>query len=441
MIPQDFIHRIKQQFPTEWEEFLSSLNQNPISSIRYNPKKSKTNYTTNIPWTSHGVYLNERPKFTLDPLFHAGSYYVQESSSMFIDYVLGYLKSKISLDKVLDLCAAPGGKSTIILDHLESHQYLISNEILPKRNLILRENLTKWGYPNFIITENSPKEYSSLPEFFDAILLDAPCSGEGLFRKDKASMDEWSLENAQMCSERQYDIFKSIWSSLKVGGYLIYSTCTYNPDENERLLSSLNRSGYEFECEQLEIDKGWEIDTIEFEEIIGYRFLPHKVKGEGFFCSILRKKGIWEKSKTKSSKSYINPWVYEFIDQRNLEGYSTYKFKNSLYLSPNSLLDDLDILQKMLYVKQIGIEVGNYNGAKIEINHGLSQLFFAKIYPQTLKIESTDAINYLAKESISFKLEDGYTELFYNEISIGFILSEGSKIVNLYPSAWKIRSK
>jgi 16S rRNA C967 or C1407 C5-methylase (RsmB/RsmF family) len=314
----------------------------------------KSEINTNIPWAPYGKYLDERPSFTFDPLFHLGQYYVQESSSMFIDYVLSQIKKEISLNRVLDLCAAPGGKSTIVLDHLESHQFLISNELISQRNLVLRENLTKWGYPNFLITENKPADFKFLNQYFDCILLDAPCSGEGLFRKDKNARDEWSLGVANMCSERQYDIFKSIWSSLKEGGIMIYSTCTYNPDENELLLEKLLNDGFLFETIEIETKDEWNIDTVCSQSTTGYQFLPHKVKGEGFYCSVLRKTGHYISTLKKPTKDHINPWLLQYLDSNLLNGYSSYKFKNSLFLAPNYLLDELPLLSKHFYVKQIG---------------------------------------------------------------------------------------
>jgi len=355
---------------------------------------------------------------------------------MFIDAVLSELKKSISLDKVLDLCAAPGGKSTILLDHLEDHQFLVSNEILPNRNLVLKENLTKWGFPNFLITENKPKDFSKISNYFDLILMDAPCSGEGLFRKDKNAVNEWSLSAANMCSERQFDIFLSTWNSLKDGGYLIYSTCTYNPDENEKLIEKLADEGFEFESIPMDIDPQWNIDIVQTENVTGYRFLPHKVKGEGFFCSILRKKGTYKPSAIKPSRSHINSWLNEFIFSEKLASYSTYKFKNSLYLAPNSLLDELEYLKQHLYTKQIGIEAGNFKGNQMDVAHGLTMLTFPfNISP--IHLHKPDALQYLSKGTMN--LSEGEHLLAYNKLPIGYIKAIKGKIENPYPEAWKIK--
>lgn len=436
-----FKHRIQTQFPVDWELFLDSLEYEPHTSIRYNPRKMESIPPTDIPWARYGHYLSERPSFTFDPAFHVGKYYVQESSSMFIDFVLGHVKEEVSLDKVLDLCAAPGGKSTIILDHLDENQFLVANEMIPQRNSVLRENLTKWGYPNFLVTENKPVDFKSLNQYFDCILLDAPCSGEGLFRKDKNARDEWSLGVANMCSERQYDIFKSIWSSLKEGGILIYSTCTYNPDENEKLLEKLFADDFEFETIPLDIPAEWNIDTVESQNTIGYRFLPHKVKGEGFFCSVLRKKGNYKKQETKISKDHINPWLGQHISLEKLKNYSTYKFKNSLFLSPSLLLDELITLSKHLYIKQIGIEVAQYKGLELEPQQGLILLAQEVNGFNKIELSLDETIAFLSHSDLTLDLENGYHLVIHNQLVLGCIKVEKSKLTNLYPQGWKIRTK
>ena len=437
----DFEKRIQKQFPTDWKELLSSLEREPITSIRYNPRKGNKTKEVNIPWASYGKYLDERPSFTFDPLFHLGHYYVQESSSMFIDHILSRVKNEISLDRVLDLCAAPGGKSTIVLDHLENHQFLIANELIPQRNSVLRENLTKWGYPNFLVTENKPADFKPLKNYFDCILLDAPCSGEGLFRKDKNAHEEWSQGVANMCSERQYDIFKSIWSCLKEGGIMIYSTCTYNPDENELLLERLLSNSFEFETIPIEIKDEWNIDVVQSPNMKAYRFLPHKVKGEGFFCSVLRKKGNYTPTIKKSTRDHINPWLSHLINTEELNGYSSYKFKNSLFLAPSYLLDELPLLSKQLYVKQIGIEVGQYKGLEIEPQQGLALLHNEKKGLPMVDLTLEQALIYLSCEEPTVNLTNGIYLFQFEEFPLGFAKIEKSKFFNLYPSGWKIRSK
>lgn len=440
MLSLDFIDRIQHQFPDEASEFIAAIDAEPTTSIRYNPRKYSEAIPFHIPWCNEGCYLSERPNFTLDPHFHSGQYYVQESSSMFLDYMLQQIKKRIDIDKVLDLCAAPGGKSTIVLNHLESHQYLIANEIIPNRNLILRENISKWGFPNVLVTENKPTDFQHLKEFLDVIVLDAPCSGEGLFRKDKNARSEWTVSVAEMCSQRQYEIFTSIWQNLKAGGYLIYSTCTFNPEENEKLLYQLQQDGFEFETFELKLPADWNIREVNYHNIKGFQFLPHRTKGEGFFCSVLQKKGEWQKTKSISSKSYINAWLADFIDTEALKNYSTYKFKNSLYLAPNGLLDDLPILNKQLYVKQIGLEVGSYRGNEILPSQGLASLYIDKKNEWKLFLDKQESLAYLRGDTIGVTGK-GYKLVCYEQSALGWINFSAKKQENLYPAAWRIRMR
>ena len=227
-----------------------------------------------VKWCEYGRYLSERPKFTYDPMFHAGAYYVQEASSMFVWQALTQLVDKDAV--VLDMCAAPGGKSTAIAQYLSEDGFLVSNEYVPQRAHVLVENITKWGAPNCVVTNNAPRHFEKLKSRFDAILVDAPCSGEGMFRKDERAREEWSPANVEMCVERQREILESAWHVLKPGGVLIYSTCTFNSHENEEQVQWLiDEMGAEYL--PIKIGEDWMITETER----GYRFLPHKTRGEG----------------------------------------------------------------------------------------------------------------------------------------------------------------
>ncbi|MDR1682650.1 MAG: rRNA cytosine-C5-methyltransferase [Candidatus Symbiothrix sp.] len=278
-LPKDFVSRTKPLLNDEWEVFEQALQTESPVSIRLNPAKIFPNEKLEIlnlayepvSWASHAFYLEERPVFTLDPLFHAGCYYVQEASSMYLEQIVNqYIKTPV---KCLDLCAAPGGKSTHLLSILPEGSHLTANEVIRSRVSILSENIVKWGYPNVRVTNNDPKDFGRLSESFDVLLIDAPCSGEGMFRKDAKAGREWSINNVQLCAERQKRILADCWNSLKSNGLLIYSTCTYNREENEENI--------EWICRRL----GAEI--VEAPK----RFWPHRTKGEGFCISILRKTG------------------------------------------------------------------------------------------------------------------------------------------------------
>ncbi|NVK85096.1 MAG: RsmB/NOP family class I SAM-dependent RNA methyltransferase, partial [Cytophagia bacterium] len=226
MIPLEFQSQIQQILPTEAEAFFQSLNTDSPTSIRFNPFKNYSGKLEGeaIPWADNGIYLTERPTFTLDPAFHAGGYYVQEASSMVLEQII---KQSVDLKEellALDLCGAPGGKSSHISSILNENSLLVSNEVIKTRANILSENLTKWGHPNVVITNNDPSRFERLNVQFDLIVVDAPCSGEGLFRREPEAMNEWSPEAVKLCATRQQRILADIWPSLKPGGVLIYST-------------------------------------------------------------------------------------------------------------------------------------------------------------------------------------------------------------------------
>src|SRR5436190_6299562 len=253
-----------------------------VTSIRINPSKDFefriSNFeTVPVPWCQYGYYLKERPSFTFDPLFHAGCYYVQEASSMFLEQAL---QQTIDLSKavtILDLSAAPGGKSTHIQSLISKDSLLVSNEVIRSRANILRDNVIKWGSNNVAVTSNDPKSFVRLRNYFDAVVVDATCSGSGLFRRDEQAIDQWSENNVQLCSQRQQRILADVWPALKKDGILIYSTCSYSNEENESILDwMMNEFGVE-SCELI-VDEKWNIDKVRSAMgAVGYRFWPYKM--------------------------------------------------------------------------------------------------------------------------------------------------------------------
>ncbi|MFQ3579194.1 MAG: RsmB/NOP family class I SAM-dependent RNA methyltransferase, partial [Bacteroidales bacterium] len=240
-LPQAFWNEINEITDNKQAIFEESLTMPSPVSIRKNPIKLHDLPTGRpIPWCKNGFYLSERPVFTLDILFHAGTYYVQEASSMILEQVFEQILYKTSESKlILDLCAAPGGKSTHILSLINENDLLICNEIDKKRASVLKENIVKWGRSNVLITNNNVEDFEKYGEMFDVIFVDAPCSGEGMFRKDSFAVEQWSESLVNTCSLRQSQITQTAWQTLKTGGLMIYSTCTYNRKENEHIISQL----------------------------------------------------------------------------------------------------------------------------------------------------------------------------------------------------------
>lgn len=312
----DFVSLLGKTLPkNETNSLLDCINagDSPVS-VRINRKKVDErlmlkNQNGVVSHCKDGFYLGERPLFTADPLLHAGFYYVQEANSMWIGEVIRWVlresaegtspekKSSDNKKMVLDLCAAPGGKSTHISSVLDEGDQLVANEVISTRNSILFENVSKWGDGNTLITKADAKEFGKLDGVFDIISCDAPCSGEGLFRKDDLAQNEWSLEHVDLCAQRQQRIVFDVWDALKPGGYFIYSTCTYNRKENE---DNVLRFCEELGADLIELPPGMEGREFLYElEPKMYRCMPHRSKGEGLFFAVLKKHGESEEAGKK----------------------------------------------------------------------------------------------------------------------------------------------
>ena len=316
-LPAIFMETTRQLMGEErFERYLKSFEEDVPVSIRLNPKKLAVGSwqlaVSNevVPWCRNGYYLSKRPNFTMDPLFHAGCYYVQEAASMFLDEVLRQLavsqiytaeptllckKPKANSQKpiVLDLCAAPGGKSTLLRAALPEDCVLYSNEPIRNRASILLENVEKWGYQNHFVTNAYPKDYRKSKMKFDLILCDVPCSGEGMFRKDEATIREWSPQNVEKCWRLQRDIVSDAWACLNEGGIMIYSTCTFNTKENEENIRWMLETFDDAEVVPIETKAEWNItgSLLEgFDEPV-YRFIPGITRSEGLFMCVLKKSG------------------------------------------------------------------------------------------------------------------------------------------------------
>ena len=299
-LPAAFTEKIRQLMGEErFERYLQSFEEEPPVSIRVNPRKMAEGRWqiaegTPVPWCRNGYYLQKRPNFTMDPLLHAGCYYVQEAASMFLDEALRqHLTSAVRPLTSLDMCAAPGGKSTLLRSVLPEDCVLYSNEPIRNRANILLENVTKWGYENHIVTNSYPKDYRASKLRFDVILCDVPCSGEGMFRKDPATIREWSPQNVEKCWQLQREIVDDAWACLNPGGLLIYSTCTFNTKENEENIRYFLEQYDDMEVVPVDVKPEWHITGSlldGFHEPV-YRFIPGITRSEGLFMCVLRKKG------------------------------------------------------------------------------------------------------------------------------------------------------
>jgi 16S rRNA C967 or C1407 C5-methylase (RsmB/RsmF family)/NOL1/NOP2/fmu family ribosome biogenesis protein len=447
--PAHFIESLAQEPGFDQENFIET-HQNLASptSIRYNPfKKSAQKTGEQVPWCAEGIYLDSRPSFTFDPLFHAGSYYVQEASSMFISHILKYIKPDEPV-KVLDLCAAPGGKSTLLNSAMTADDLLVANEIIKTRVPILADNLSRWGTANTIVTNNDPKDFGRLHGFFDMILVDAPCSGSGMFRKDPAAMDEWSEANVSLCQQRQERILTDIYPTLAEDGYLIYSTCSYSHQENEDILDWLCTE-FALETVRIPINKEWGIVETQSSEkkAWGYRFYPGKVKGEGLFASVLKK--IEGTDNLVSFKNNRN----QKVDITGLEivkayinkpaDYYFFKVNDDWLAINNQHKESLNLLQHHLYIKKSGVRIGKLAGRDLIPDHelALSTIVNKDAILQT-ELNYDDAILYLRRENLNIDTtKKGWSLMNFQGAALGWAKLLPNRMNNYYPKELRILSQ
>jgi 16S rRNA C967 or C1407 C5-methylase (RsmB/RsmF family)/NOL1/NOP2/fmu family ribosome biogenesis protein len=447
--PQNFLNLLAGSPGFDAENFIKAhQNSDSPTSIRLNPFKISSIKSNNkMLWCSEGYYLDSRPSFTFDPLFHAGCYYVQEASSMFIDHILQYInKDNDDNIKVLDLCAAPGGKSTLINSALKRNDLLIANEIIKTRVPVLTDNLTRWGTSNTIVTNNDPKDFGRLKGFFDIILVDAPCSGSGMFRKDPAAMGEWSEANVNLCHQRQERILADVYPALKEDGYFIYSTCSYSIEENENVLDWLCTE-FELESIRIPIETDWSIVESQStqKQAWGYRFYPDKVQGEGLFAACLQKK---ESSGEVSNTKYKDHQKANFKEMDQVKPYinepdNYYYFKiNDDWLTiDREHRHSLGILQQYFYIKKSGVRIGKMAGKDLIPDHELAlSLAINKDKFLQTELNRQQAIQYLQRENITDfdRTDKGWSLMTFEGHALGWAKLLPNRINNYYPKEIRI---
>jgi 16S rRNA C967 or C1407 C5-methylase (RsmB/RsmF family)/NOL1/NOP2/fmu family ribosome biogenesis protein len=444
ILPELFTRQMKKMLDHEFDKFQQSFDNELSTSIRINPAKFK-GHTDLIPvkFCDTGYFVPERPVFTLDPFFHSGVYYVQESSSMFLEQVIKQLKLPTGL-KALDLCAAPGGKSTHLATLLTGESLLVSNEVIRARGQILSENLKKWGIPNVIVTNNDPRDFQRLPQFFDLLLIDAPCSGEGLFRRDINSTLEWSPENVRMCAQRQRRIIADVWPTLKEGGILIYSTCTYNIAENEENILWLKEFA-DIEPVTVNISDQWGITITDIEGFPCYRFYPHKSSGEGFFMAVVRKtKGNEPPHHKKIKENTLPASKAEKVTARKLfndENLEVLRFEDALLAFPSHQLSELFHIRNNLRILHAGVKIGAVKQKDLLPTHelALSTIINRSAIPE-IDLNIEEAINYLKRFDISRKTTNpGWNLITYRATPLGLAKNLGSRFNSTFPKEWRIR--
>jgi 16S rRNA (cytosine1407-C5)-methyltransferase len=455
-LPADFTDYTRSLMGDEcFDSLAKALEESQSVSIRLNDKLDPTaasTLTDKVPWCEAGRYIALRPSFTFDPLFHAGCYYVQEASSMFVERAI---KQYVDTPVVaLDLCAAPGGKSTHLSSTLPEGSLLVSNEVMRQRAQILAENVSKWGNTNVVVTSNQPADFAHLRHTFDVLLTDMPCSGEGMFRKNSEAVSEWSKENVVMCAQRQRDILTECWQCLSPGGLLIYSTCTFNTLENEENIQWIVD---ELGAQVLEVETqpDWHItgNLLHGADFPVYRFLPGRTRGEGFFLAVLRKSGERpnkKDKKRKDDKKHLPPiaGIKDLMIKANSYINEGEKYKlttdsktiSAVWKEHSELIAQLS---KTLHVLQSGVTIGEIRGHDLVPSQALatSKLLNRKAFASQ-EISYEQALAYLRRDNIILEptTPHGCVLLTYRNAPLGFVKNMGNRTNNLYPQEWRIRS-
>jgi 16S rRNA C967 or C1407 C5-methylase (RsmB/RsmF family)/NOL1/NOP2/fmu family ribosome biogenesis protein len=441
MWPENFREQINQILGPEKDLFFKALESAPVTSLRQNPlKKFQIESSNTVPWCSGGYYLEHRPSFTLDPLFHAGCYYVQDASSMFLEQALKQTTDLTKPLHVLDLCGAPGGKTTHLLSLLNQESVLVTNEVIRSRVPVLSMNVEKWGFSNVIITNNDPSDFSALGGFFDVVVIDAPCSGEGLFRKDPEASLHWSLDAVNLCAARQQRILDAVWPAVKPGGLIIYSTCTFNEEENEDTISTaLNK--YQGLSLELRTEESWGVTKHHKNGVNGYRFYPHKTKGEGFFLSVLRKSNQEEESGLVHTKRKETAKKDAALFKNLLKESDRFLFTEKGGVSiaiPYSVAALGDQLSSKLTISHIGLTMGLAKQGKRIPDHALALSVDLKPgeFPE-VDLNHDEAIRFLRKEPI-VPTGSGITRFTHKGFGLGWGNVLPGRVNNMLPTSWRI---
>ena len=450
-LPEAFVryHRTNG-FPEKLKGYECVVDEAPSVSVRTHPEKFPgTPKGESIPWCDSAYFLPEHPRFDRDPFFHAGAYYVQEASSTAIGSIAKGLSTEAEAPlKVLDLCAAPGGKSTHLASVLPKGSLLVANEAIGKRVPLLKDQIRKWGLPNVLVTHADPDRYGhQLPESFDLVLVDAPCSGEGLFRKMPEQRSEWNPGMVEHCAMRQKRIVNEAWQTLKEEGTLIYCTCTLNRKENEEVLCDLIKSR---EASPLNA-WGTELSSWERNEIEGvrtYRSWPQDTGGEGFSLAILRKErgddagmgplelspskkiGNKEMELPKSLRSLLKEPERWYVEER----------EEQLHLMEKELEASCRQLEERVPVKWKGTWTATQKGNELipSPDLALSTLLNTTAYPM-FELDGKDALRFIAREKLDPALfPKGWCGVRYDGVPLGWVKNLGDRVNGYFPKRWRL---
>ena len=441
-LPEAFLEQLRGLLPDEWERLADAITSSePSVAVRVNAARGVAvpDGARRVPWCDQGFYTEGRPSFTFDPDWHAGRYYVQDASSMFISHVIRHFVH--GPVRYLDLCAAPGGKTTAAIQALPPQSLVVANEIVPPRARVLADNVIRWGTPRCVVTSNAPTQIGKFTHFFDVIAADVPCSGEGMMRKDAEAVSQWSPDLVTQCALRQREILKDVWQALRPGGLLIYSTCTYNCQENEEIadyvLQELGATSLE-----VPVEASWNILPAISSDAHGYRFMQHRVDGEGLFMAVFRKDGdaprqdfrIKEKKLKKvdeMGKKWLSAPEAFILDQQG----------DLSIAVPQDIRREVAAMRDSLNVLHAGVELATVMGRKLVPHHALAMsLARAEDAFSTCEVDYPTALRYLRGESITIDAPRGYVLIACDGAVLGFANNLGNRANNLYPKPLRILS-
>lgn len=457
-LPKDFIENMRNLIPEESDAFIKAMEEEPSVAIKINRRKAAETAADKdylypdgeqVKWCESGKYLADRPLFTLNPLLHAGVFYVQDASSMIYETIARRIVEVCDKAKglsVLDLCAAPGGKTTSLINALPDSSLVVANEFMPQRAVILRENLSKWGYPDTIVTNSPTERFASLPETFNIVAVDAPCSGEGMMRKDEKAVEQWNDGLSRQCRKLQEEIVGNAVKTLKNGGFLIYSTCTFNRLENEEMAEFIVKEfGLTPFC--IDLPEEWNIHKGIGTDIPCFRFMPHRTKGEGLFVAVFRKEDSYDSISAQPAKSRKNKFDKKGEPLPDISSWTSrndrlFRIKDTVYaISPE--LDDLRRrMEENIKILAAGTPVADLKGKawapRVEL--ALSSSFNESAFPLA-EVSEEEALKFLRAEAmvLDSSIPKGYVCLKFQGHPLGFVKNIGNRANNLYPSEWRIR--
>ena len=476
MLPEKFLNMLHE---LGLDDAAEALGGTPEVSVRLNKAKGRPSLadmagTEPVPWCERGLYLPMRPSFTLDPQWHQGLYYVQEAGSMFHAYITGWLtRDRHEPMRVLDACAAPGGKTTAVIDSLPEGSVVIANEFVPARAAVLKENLIKWGYPSAIVTRADTARLRRLGPIFDLIIADVPCSGEGMMRKDEEAVAQWSPGLIEECAALQREIAGNLWETLRPGGTLIYSTCTFNRRENEENVEWICRE-LGGETVEIPVNDNWGItpalcaDGTPDSKLHCYRFIPGRTRSEGLFVAVIRKSDRQSDIPDRSDKSdrsepriknkTKNNKPQHTRDRSSSRGrgavsaealikecprphgdYDIIAEEDRLTAFPRTHRRLLEQVKGCADIISEGVLLATAKGSTLIPAHplALSVHLTADMYPRC-EIDRETAVEYLRGNSpvLPAEVPAGYVVLTYGNSPLGFVKNLGKRTNSLYP--WKI---